>query len=134
MSYLGQMVMKIVLTMQSVHIAKTISQPVRPKVAAFTGKVECKKYPKAVCNSMTNEQQMKVQSCMNNKASNLPQSRLVQMLGLLLLRQSILSLRKVMSRKWRERLLKNQHEGETEGILQQLARHWVQSARNLADS
>ena len=30
------------------------------KVMAFTGKVECKKYPKKVCNSMTKEQQMQV--------------------------------------------------------------------------
>ena len=32
----------------------------KPKVAAFTGKVECKKYPKAVWNYMTKEQQMHV--------------------------------------------------------------------------
>ena len=29
-------------------------------MAAFMGKVECKKYPKAVCNFMTREQQMQV--------------------------------------------------------------------------
>ena len=46
-SYLGQMVTKNDLILQSVWIAKTGSQPVRPKVMVFTGKVECKKYPKA---------------------------------------------------------------------------------------
>ena len=59
-SYLGQMVIKKSLIMQSVHIAKTGIQVVRPKVAAFTGKVECKKYPKAVWNSMTKKQQMQI--------------------------------------------------------------------------
>ena len=59
-SYLGQMVMKKSLIMPSVQIAKTRSQPVRPKVVTFTGKVECKKYPKAVWNSMTRDQQIQV--------------------------------------------------------------------------
>ena len=53
-SYLGQMVMKKGLVMQSVLIASTRCQPVRPKVAAV------KKYPKAAWNSMTREQQMQV--------------------------------------------------------------------------
>ena len=44
------------LFMQSVHIAKTRSQQVKPKVVAFTSKVKCKKYPKAVRNSITREQ------------------------------------------------------------------------------
>ena len=61
MSYLGQVVTKKVLIMQSVHIAKTRSQPVWPKVAAFTGKTKGKKHPKAVWNSMTKEKQM--QAC-----------------------------------------------------------------------
>ena len=42
--YLGQMVTKKGLIIQSGHIATTRSQPVRPKVAAFTGRVECDKY------------------------------------------------------------------------------------------
>ena len=46
--------------MQSVQIAKTRSQPIRPNVAAFTGNVEYKKYPKAVWNSMTKEQHMQI--------------------------------------------------------------------------
>ena len=57
---------------------------------------------------------------MSDKASNPPQNRLAQMLGLLLLRISLgsaLNLRRVMSRKPRERLPKNQHGEETEGIL-----------------
>ena len=53
------MITKKGLIMQSVQIAKTRSQPVRP-VVAFRWKVECKKYPKAVWNSMTGEQQMQV--------------------------------------------------------------------------
>ena len=47
-SYLGQMVMKKGFSMQSIHIAKIRSQPVKPKLVAFMGKIECKKYPKAV--------------------------------------------------------------------------------------
>ena len=37
-SYLGQIVTKKSLVMQSVHIAKIRSQPVRPKVVVFMGK------------------------------------------------------------------------------------------------
>ena len=46
--------------MQSVHVVKTVSQPVRPKVVAFMGKVECKKYPKPVWNSMIKIQEMQM--------------------------------------------------------------------------
>ena len=59
-SYLSQMVTKKGLIVQSVWIATTGSQPVRLKVVAFMGKVECKKYLKAVWNSMTREQEMQV--------------------------------------------------------------------------
>ena len=55
MSYLGKMVTKMGLIAKSVWVVKTRSQPMRPKVAAFMGKVECKKYPKADWNSMTKE-------------------------------------------------------------------------------
>ena len=51
---------------------------------------------------------------MNSKASIMLQSSLVQRLELLLLR---LSSRLIMSSKKRERLPKNQHEGETEGTI-----------------
>ena len=47
--------MKKSLLMQSVC---TRSQPVRPKVAAFMGNVDCKNYPKIVWNSMIREHQM----------------------------------------------------------------------------
>ena len=47
-SYLGQMVTKKGLIMQSVWIATTRSQPMRPEVAAFMENLECKKYSKAV--------------------------------------------------------------------------------------
>ena len=60
MSNLGQMVTKKRLIEQVIHIVKTRSQTVRPKVASFTRKIKCKKYPKAVWNSMTKEQQMQV--------------------------------------------------------------------------
>ena len=60
MFYLGQIITKKGLTMQSVYIAKTRSQSVRPKVAAFMWNIKCKKYPMAVWNSMTKEQQMQV--------------------------------------------------------------------------
>ena len=60
MSYQGQMVTKKGPSMQSVSIAKSRGQPGRPKVAASMEKVKCKKYPKAVWNSMTKEQQMQV--------------------------------------------------------------------------
>ena len=46
--------------MQSVWIAKTGSQAVRPNVTSFMGKVECKKYHKAFWNSMMKEEQMQV--------------------------------------------------------------------------
>ena len=60
MSYLSHMVMKKSLIVQLCRIAKIGSPPVRFKVAAFIWKVECKKLPKAVLNSMTKEQQMQV--------------------------------------------------------------------------
>ena len=60
MSYMGQMVMKIGLISQSVCITKNGSQPMWSKVVAFIWKVECKKYPKAVRNSKTREQEMQV--------------------------------------------------------------------------
>ena len=50
-SYLGQKVMK--KSVQSIHSGGTRGQPVKPKVATFMGKIKCKKYPKAVWNSMT---------------------------------------------------------------------------------
>ena len=54
------MVKKKSLIVQSVQIAKTGIQSVRPKMSAFMGKIKCKKYPKAVWNSMTKEQQKQV--------------------------------------------------------------------------
>ena len=53
------MVTKNGMIMQSVSIATTESQPVRPKVA-FMGIVEKEKYPKAVWNSVMREQQMQI--------------------------------------------------------------------------
>ena len=47
-SYLGQMVTKKGYTMQSILIAKTRSQPAKPKVVILMGNIEFKKYPKEV--------------------------------------------------------------------------------------
>ena len=58
--YLGQMVTKKSLAIQSVCIAKIISQPVRPKVVVFMQNVKYKKYPKAVWNFMNKEQKTQV--------------------------------------------------------------------------
>ena len=60
MSYMGQMVTKNSILMQSVHIAETGCQLVKLKVVTFMGKMDCKKYPKAVWNFMPKEQQMQV--------------------------------------------------------------------------
>ena len=65
------------------------------------------------------------------------QSRPVQKLEFLILRHNsglVLNVRKVMEKQMRETLPKNQHEGETEGILQGLVRHQVANTRNPADS
>ena len=53
---LSQMVMKKGTSMQSICIAKTGNQRVKPKLAAFAGKIECKKYPKEVWNFMKIQQ------------------------------------------------------------------------------
>ena len=45
-SYLCQMVMKKGANFKSIHIAKIISNPAKPKVLPFTEKVESKKYPR----------------------------------------------------------------------------------------
>ena len=57
-SYLVQMVTKKKDSVQSAPIVKTRSQSAKPKVSPFTGKIKCKKYPKAVQKSMSREQQM----------------------------------------------------------------------------
>ena len=59
-SYLGQIFMKKGYNMQSVHVAKTKSQLAKPQEIPFTWKIKCKKYCKAVWNSMSSEQQMEV--------------------------------------------------------------------------
>ena len=61
-SNLCQMVTKKILIEQYVDIAKTGSQQVRCKVATFVGKIECKKYPKAVKNFMTIKQNAGLQA------------------------------------------------------------------------
>ena len=104
--------------MQFVHIAKTGSQQVKPKVATFMGNVECKKHPKAVWKSMSKELQIQVRKLQEFQGIKPLQSRLAPKLGLLLLRQSselILNQKKVMPRK-REGLPKNQHGGGTKKI------------------
>ena len=70
-SYLVKTVTKKGVLMQSIHIAQIRSQSLKPKVVAFMEKIECKKYPKAVWNSMAKEQQMQVAELYEQKASSL---------------------------------------------------------------
>ena len=42
-SYLGHLVMKKGYCIKSVHIAKILSQPTKPKMVPFMGKIQCKK-------------------------------------------------------------------------------------------
>ena len=60
MSHHSQMGTKKGYNMQSIHTAKTRHQPAKPKVVVFTGKIECKKYPKTVWNPISREQQIQV--------------------------------------------------------------------------
>ena len=48
----------------------------KPKVVAFMGKAECKKYPKEVWNSMTKEQQMQARKLQQEQGSK-PTTRLM---------------------------------------------------------
>ena len=57
-------------TMQSIHIAKTKSQPAKPRVAVFMGKTERKKYKRAVWNSMSREQQMPIRKLCEQQGIN----------------------------------------------------------------
>ena len=79
---------------------------------ALTGKVECKKYPKEVCNSMKKEQQMQIrklheqQVIKHTAKQTIADARIATLVAKLRISSQP---RKVMSRKLRERLLKNQH-------------------------
>ena len=136
-SYLDQMVLKIGLSMQLFHIGKTQSQLVRHKVVAFSVKVECKKYPKAVSNSRIKGQQMQVRKLCKQQdikpAAN--QTSAYARTAALEAKLGISSQSKGGDvKKTKEETPKEQCRGKTEGILQWLTRHWVASARNLADS
>ena len=78
--YSGQIITEKGYLMQSIHIAKTGSQPTRLRVAAFTGKIECKNNFKVVRNSMSRDQQMWVKKLSEQQASSLPFRGLVEML------------------------------------------------------
>ena len=115
-SYLGQRVTKKWTTMKSISTAKAGSQPVKPKVAACTWKIECMMYPKAIWNSMITEQHMQVRKWHEQQGIKPITKQPRQQLGLLLLRLSlglVLNPRRVMSRRNRERLPINQHGEET---------------------
>ena len=115
-SYIGQMVRKKDYTMQSGCIAKTRNQPGKPKVAVFMGKIESKKYPKAIRNSTSREQQIHVRKLCEQQGTKPAMSRLVLKIWLLLLRFRwglILNPMKVVSSRKRDRLPKSQHGGET---------------------
>ena len=99
----------------------TRSQPVMSKVATFMGKVKCKKYPKAVWNFMTKEQQMQVcklckqqdiKPAMKQTGTDTRITDLEAKLGV----SSQPKEGKIKEK--RERLLKNQHGGESGEILQ----------------
>ena len=99
---------------------KNQNQPVRPKVVAFTGKIECKKYPKTVWNSMTKEQQMQV--CKLCKQQGIKptakQASTDARTAAIEAKLRITSQLKDSDVKKKEgRLQKNQHGRETEGIL-----------------
>ena len=55
-----------------------------PKVAAFMGEVECKKYPKKVLNSMTKEQKMKVRKLQEQQGikTTMPQNKMLEIMFL----------------------------------------------------
>ena len=59
-SYLGQMITKKGINMQSVCIPKSGSQLVKPKVATFTEKNKYMKYLREIWNFMSREQQWQV--------------------------------------------------------------------------
>ena len=106
--------------MQSLCIAKTGSQPIRPKVAAFMGKIECKKYTKAVWNSMSKEQQMQMrglceQQCIKPVSKHPKIEARIAALEAQLRVHSQPEQGDIVKKK--ERLLKKYHGGETEGIL-----------------
>ena len=68
MSYLGIRVLKKDYNVQPLYISKTRSQPTRPKVAPFMGKVECEKCLKAACAQRS---MCMLKNCENNNASSL---------------------------------------------------------------
>ena len=59
-SYLAQLITNKDYNIKSVCSANTRSQLAKHKVAPFMGKMECKKYLKAVWNIMSRERQMQV--------------------------------------------------------------------------
>ena len=119
-SYLGQMVTKKSLVMQSVCIAKTGRQLVKPKVVAFTRKVECKKYIKKVWNSITKVQQMQVhmlckqQGMKPTAKQTSTDARIVALEAKLRINSQH---KEGNAKKMEGETPKNQHGEETEGIL-----------------
>ena len=89
------------------------------KVMVFMGTVEYKKYPKAVWNSITKEQQMKVRKLCEQQGIK-PAVKMTSAdtrIAALEAKLGVSSQPKEGNVKnWREKLPKNQHEGETEGI------------------
>ena len=82
MSHLGQMLAKKDYNMQSNHIAKTRSQPVNTKVAAFTGKIRCKSTQRQFGILCPKNNRYTLENCKNNKASSPPPSSLARISAL----------------------------------------------------
>ena len=83
----------------------------------FMGKIKCKKYPKAVWNSMTEEQQMQVCKLCEQQGIKPAMKQTSADARIAALEVKLGITRRLMSRKRRGRLPKNKHGGETEGIL-----------------
>ena len=86
--YLGQMVMKNDYNIQSVYIAKNRSQLAKPKVALSWRRLNARSTTKQSEVLCLENSRCRLEIFMNNKASSLPPSSLVQRLELLLSRHS----------------------------------------------
>ena len=120
MSYPGQVVTKKGISMQSLHIAKIWNHLMKPKEVAFMGKIKCKRNPKAIWNSMTKEQQIKVRKLHEQQDIKPAMKQTITDAKITALDTQLRissQPRRVMPRRKRERLPKNQHGGGTDEIL-----------------
>ena len=80
MSYMSKMVMKKGYNMQSLYFAKTGCKHAKPKV---TRKIECRNYPIAVWNSISQQQQMQVRKLHEQEGISLLLSCLMHKIAIL---------------------------------------------------